>query len=169
MTHGLAELVEAIVNHAVLTAGKRGTKADVILGILAALRQIRAIADGSGGTALAASVDERIRSAVIVHNLRRIAVEGAAPRPVPLPDPTSTASPATAILRDAVDTSIAFEGLTQNSSTLLMATEALLDRLITLLGGAPDGEALLERIGGGSERASDPHVPTGTGQGASVH
>jgi hypothetical protein len=165
----MADAVELVINMAFSAASKRGGKDDVILGTIAALRRIRAAAEEAGGRPAVAAVDDTIRHIGVTHNARRLGRTRAAPVPARLPEPRSSARVAVAIFEDAANTCLQLNALTPDNWALGAAINLLTDRLIALLGGPPDLDAVVRQISATPEKALGGALAIPSAPGLSVH
>lgn len=139
-------VVNAIVATAVAAAGKRGSAGDVAHGLIAGLRHLRAAVDEEAGYAMAAAIDQAIRSSLLAGNLERLRLTGSTPVPVPLPDPGPGATAAAIIVSSATDSCLAVNAHADDNGPLEHAVFALTSQLVSQLGGAPDWPALEKEL-----------------------
>jgi len=135
-------VVTAIVATAVAAAGKRGSAGDVVHGLIAGLRHLRAAVDEEAGYAMAAAIDQAIHSSLLAGNLESLRLTGSTPAPVPLPVPGPGATAAAVIVSSATDSCLAVNAHADDNRPLEHAVFALTNQLVKQLGGAPDWPAL---------------------------
>jgi hypothetical protein len=165
----MTDAVELVINMAFSAASKRGGKDDVVLGTIAALRRIRTAAEEAGGRPAVAAVGDTIRQIVLMHNARQLGWTGAAPVPARLPEPQSSARVVVAIFEDAANTCLQLNAMTPNNWALGTAINLLTDRLIALLGGAPDLDAVVAQISGTHVKALGGALAMPSAPGLSIH
>jgi hypothetical protein len=145
----MPNVIEAVVDAAMEMAATRGARADAAIGIVAALRRIRATLEEEVGYAPAAAMDSTLHDLVISYNLRHLSETRQEPEPTALPEPGPDAVRASAIFEDAARNCIAFNTRTPDNSCLHQAICLLADRLFRLLGGTPAAADLIGRLRGG--------------------
>jgi hypothetical protein len=143
----MPNVVEAVVDAAMSMAAERGTRADVAIGIVAALRRIRATLDEQVGYAAAAAMDTTLQDLVVSYDLPRLS--SGKPEPAELPEPGPETVRAAAIFEDAARNCIAFNVRTPDNSCLHEAICLLADRLFRVIGGTPAAPDLIGRLRGG--------------------
>ncbi|WP_119681206.1 hypothetical protein [Indioceanicola profundi] len=144
--------VEAIVRSAVGNASHRAAPAEVASACLSALRRLhRIVEEADGPTVAAIVVDNAVAGAILAHNLAVLRESGRTPEPVQLPAYTSGGRTATAILEDAVDSSLLFHPVMPGDSVPATIARELVAAMSALLGGAPDLGELLDSIRGRSK------------------
>jgi hypothetical protein len=147
--------IEAVIELAIRTARRRAPSGDIAMGLVAALRRIRAALDEESPI-MASQLDASVRDVVIAANLGRREV----PAPVALPEPGPAAAFASIVLDDAALTCLALNAHTEDNSALHAAICVFAARLVAELGGAPAIGAVLDRIRasgpGGSEATVSP-------------
>lgn len=78
---------------------------------------------------------------------------------VALPEPATTPWRPVQIMREAVQSCFLLNGHADGNSLLLVASESLLDGVISSVGGFPDTDALLAALDAGPERDDDATAP----------
>ncbi|HEX6979667.1 MAG TPA: hypothetical protein VF342_10235 [Alphaproteobacteria bacterium] len=142
----MRQMVQSILDTAVLTASRRADNADIASAIIAALRRLRALADVEPGGAGAATFDDAVRALVLRRGLREAGRTGQAPAHVPIPAPGPQTAFASIVLEDAALTCLALRAFAPACALLVQTTAGLIDALVEVLGGIPDPAALLDRL-----------------------
>jgi len=143
--------IAAVVDLAIGTARRRASKGDVALGLIAALRRIRAALDEES-PARAGQLDATVRDIVIAHNLGRREI----PASVALPEPGPGAALAITVLDDTAETCLALNAHTPDGSALQAAICLIAHRLLLELGGTPDIRRLYDRLWAARDEAAEP-------------
>ncbi|WP_042703090.1 hypothetical protein [Azospirillum sp. B506] len=138
----LSPVVAAILGTAVAAAAKRGGRGDVVRGLIAGLRILRATVEEEAGYTMAAAVDNAIRSRLLADNLSRLRVSGEKPQAVPLPDPGPGASVAAIIFESAAESCLTVNAHAEDNGPLETAVFAFTAQLLQQLGGAPEWRSL---------------------------
>lgn len=140
-------IIQGLIEIACRVAGQRGASAeDVALGIVAALRRIHTVVQEASDS-LALTMREMLRDVIIRHNLDQLRATEALPTSAPLPEKGGAAARlAVAVFEDAANSCLGLNALTPDNQAVAAAAHILLERLIQILGGAPDYRALIDRI-----------------------
>lgn len=142
----LSPVVAAILGTAVAAAAKRGGNGDVVRGLIAGLRILRATVEEEAGYTMAAAVDNAIRTRLLADNLSRLRVSGEKPQAVPLPDPGPGASAAAAIFESAAESCLTVNAHAEDNGPLETAVFAFTAQLLQQLGGAPEWRSLVGEL-----------------------
>jgi hypothetical protein len=150
-----AHIIDGVLEIAARVAEGRGSsKEDIALGIIAALRRIHAVV-GEACEGLALSLRMQISDLIVAHNLERLRQTGSVPAAAPLPEPAlASARVAVAVFDDAANSALALNALTPSNAGIELAVRGLVQRLLGVLGGAPDYRLLVDRIA--SDEAAPP-------------
>lgn len=162
-------VVNAIIATAASAALKRGTEGDVGLGVIAALRRLRATAQEEAGLSVVAAIDTVIRSRLLAENLTRLRAGGAAPDAIVIPAPGRGANAAAAIFESAADSCLAVNAHAPDNGPLELAVYALTGQMVQRFGGTPAWPALKDEL----DRPLGGHIPVPTSvlpiEGAPMH
>lgn len=162
-------VVNAIIASAAVVALKRGSEHDVGLGVIAALRRLRATAAEEAGLAVVAAIDTVIRSRLLSENLTCLRTSGAAPHGVAIPAPGRGANAAAVIFEAAADSCLAVNAHAPDNGPLELAVYALTGQMVQRFGGAPEWPVLKDEL----DRPLAAHIPAPASvlpdDGASVH
>ncbi|ALG71020.1 hypothetical protein VY88_03740 [Azospirillum thiophilum] len=138
----LSPVVAAILGTALTAAAKRGGSGDVVRGLIAGLRILRATVEEEAGYTMAAAVDNAIRTRLLADNLSRLRVSGQTPQAVPLPGPGPGSSAAAAIFESAAESCLTVNAHAEDNGPLEHAVFAFTAQLLQQLGGAPEWRSL---------------------------
>ncbi|HEY0835315.1 MAG TPA: hypothetical protein VGE72_15540 [Azospirillum sp.] len=162
-------VVNAIIATATSAALKRGSEEDVGLGVIAALRRLRATAQEEAGLTVVAAIDTVIRSRLLAENLTHLRASGAPPDAITIPAAGRGTNTAAAIFESAADSCLAVNAHAPDNGPLELAVYALTGQLVQRFGGTPAWPALkdeLDRPLGGHIAAPTSVLPI---EGAPVH
>lgn len=138
----LSPVVTAILGTAVAAAAKRGASGDVVRGLIAGLRVLRATVEEEAGYTMAAAVDTAIRTRLLVDNLSKFRTTGLEPEAIPLPAPGPGATAAAAIFESAAESCLTVNAHAEDNGPLEHAVFAFTTQLLQQLGGAPEWRCL---------------------------
>jgi len=148
------QVIEALIEVAYHVAARRSGEAELALGIIAGLRRLhRAAAEES--VFAAAAMRGAIGDLLLERRLGEFADENSTPPPpVSLPAEHVAARVAMAVFEDAANSCLAFMPLLPDEEGLAIASRALVERLVSVLGGVPDYGTLADRIADPESRAA---------------
>lgn len=129
----LHALVSTIVASAIECAGRGGGDADIILGLVAGLRRLRAVVAAQAGYGAACSIEDSIHALML--DRARQAGNWA---PVPLPSVSVRTPRAVQILEDAAMSCLALNSYFQGNTAIGTAVQVFAGALVHRLGGIPD-------------------------------
>jgi hypothetical protein len=141
--------VDTILDSAWRSASQRASTDDMAVAVVTALRRLHQVIDETAGGTAAATFLASVHQVVLEANLRKLRITRQPPVPKPLPAPLPSARVACAILEDAANGCLALNCAAEDNTPLCEATERLVERLVDLLGGAPDQGALVDRVAAG--------------------
>lgn len=140
-------IIAQLIGMTAANAARRASREEVADGILAGLRRTRAILDEQLGYMAARVFDDGVREFLIVNRLRRGPSEAPATLPAEGGAQTQARRVAVTMFEDIVGFCATLPGPSPVVTLAGGVAPALLSQLAELMGGLPDADELLARVG----------------------
>jgi len=139
----LHSLISTVIASAMDRAARGAGEGDLVHGVLAGLKRLRAIVGSQAGYSAACGLDDSVHDIFLQRSLESF---GSGAVAVPLPPRGPNAIRACAILEDVAMSCLTLNAFFKGNTALDLGVQVLTERLIECAGGVPDWGAVIDEL-----------------------